>query len=114
MSLGVCALLIILCNVWCSIRGTSVMIPDVAVRCAEEAVLPCKALQESSISYQTASWYKTCLRKESMSPSYQKPRPDMKHMLTLINLAWSQKPEAQREPETMGKGLISVLNWQQH
>ncbi|KAM7072051.1 CD83 antigen [Acridotheres tristis] len=193
MSLGVCALLIILCNVWCSIRGTSVMIPDVAVRCAEEAVLPCKALQDSSISYQTASWYKmagdsegivwevldveshypqeagdslelsndtsfslriknatgrnsgtykctlegqnrernlsstvtlkvtgcpgieedkikkykselfmltclgifylllifftcTCLRKESISPSYQKPRPDMKHMLTLINV----------------------------
>ncbi|XP_062354788.1 CD83 antigen [Cinclus cinclus] len=193
MSLGVCALLIILCNVWCLIRGTSVMIPDVAVRCAEEVVLPCKALQDSSISYQTASWYKmagdregiawevldveshypresggslelsndtsfslritnatswnsgtykctlrgqngegnltstvtlkvtgcpgigedklkkykgelfmltclgifylllifftcTCLRKESMSPSYQKPRPDMKHMLTLINV----------------------------
>ncbi|NXL70106.1 CD83 protein, partial [Leptocoma aspasia] len=179
--------------VWCLIRGTSVMIPDVAVRCAEEVVLPCKALQDSSISYQTASWYKmagssegiawevldveshfprevggslelsndtsfslriknatsrnsgtykcalgrqngehnlsstvtlkvtgcpgieedklkkykgelfmltclgifylllifftcTCLRKESMSPSYQKTRPDMKHMLTLINV----------------------------
>ncbi|NXC79448.1 CD83 protein, partial [Cercotrichas coryphoeus] len=179
--------------VWCLIHGTSVVIPDVAVRCAEEAVLPCKALQDSSISYQTASWYKmvgdsegiawevldvelhypreaggslelcndtslslriknvtsrnsgtykctlggqsgernlsstvtlkvtgcpgigedklkkykgelfmltclgifylllifftcTCLRKESMSPSYQKPRPDMKHMLTLINV----------------------------
>ncbi|NXX68893.1 CD83 protein, partial [Spizella passerina] len=28
----------------------------------------------------------TCLRKESMSPNYQKPRPDMKHMLTLINV----------------------------
>ncbi|KAF2980560.1 hypothetical protein EK904_006374 [Melospiza melodia maxima] len=28
---------------------------------------------------------KTCLRKESMSPNYQKTRPDMKHMLTLIN-----------------------------
>ncbi|NXF74771.1 CD83 protein, partial [Sclerurus mexicanus] len=27
----------------------------------------------------------TCLRKESMSPSYQKTRPDTKHMLTLIN-----------------------------
>ncbi|NXN90791.1 CD83 protein, partial [Bombycilla garrulus] len=193
MSLGVYALLIILCNVWCLVRGTSVMIPDVAVRCAEEAVLPCKALQDSSISYQTATWYKmagdservawevldvesryprevegslelsndtsfslriknvtsrnggtykctlggrngernlsstvtlkvtgcpgieedklkkykgelfmltclgifysllifftcTCLRKESMSPNYQKPRPDMKHMLTLINV----------------------------
>ncbi|NWY64490.1 CD83 protein, partial [Erithacus rubecula] len=179
--------------VWCLIRGSSVMIPDVAVRCAEEAVLPCKALQDSSISYQSASWYKmagdsegmawevldvefdypreaggslelsndtslslriknatsrnsgtykctlggqngehnlssivtlkvtgcpgieedklkkykgelfmltclgifylllifftcTCLRKESMSPSYQKPRADMKHMLTLINV----------------------------
>ncbi|XP_032914856.1 CD83 antigen [Catharus ustulatus] len=192
MSLGLCTLLLILCNVWCLIRGTSVMIPDVAVRCAEEAVLPCKALQDSSISHQTASWYKmagdsegiawevldveshypqeaggylelsndtfslriknatsqnsgtykctlegqngernltstvtlkvtgcpgteedklkkykgelfmltclgifylllifftcTCLRKESMSPSYQKPRSDMKHMLTLINV----------------------------
>ncbi|NXD23479.1 CD83 protein, partial [Spelaeornis formosus] len=179
--------------VWCLIRGTSVMIPDVAVRCAEEAVLPCKALQDSSVSYLTASWYKmagnsegiawevldveshypreavgslelsndtsftlriknatnqnsgtykctlqgqngehnlsstvtfkvtgcpgieeeklkkykgelfmltclgifylllifftcTCLRKESMSPSYQKNRPDMKHMLTLFNI----------------------------
>ncbi|KAF4802711.1 CD83 molecule [Turdus rufiventris] len=58
MSLGLGALLLILCNVWCLICGTSVMIPDVAVRCAEEAVLPCKALQDSSISYQTASWYK--------------------------------------------------------
>ncbi|XP_010291161.1 PREDICTED: CD83 antigen, partial [Phaethon lepturus] len=28
----------------------------------------------------------TCLRKESMSPNYQKNRPDMKHMLTLINV----------------------------
>ncbi|PKU38989.1 cd83 antigen [Limosa lapponica baueri] len=25
----------------------------------------------------------TCLRKDSMSPNYQKTRPDMKHMLTL-------------------------------
>ncbi|XP_063276222.1 CD83 antigen [Prinia subflava] len=58
MSLGDYALLIFLCNVWCLIRGTSVMIADVAVRCAEEAVLPCKALQDPSISYQTASWYK--------------------------------------------------------
>ncbi|NWV43128.1 CD83 protein, partial [Grantiella picta] len=179
--------------VWCLIRGTSVMIPGIAVRCAEEAVLPCTVLQDSSISYQTASWYKmagdseaitwevldvespypreagrslelyndtsfslriknvtswnsgtykctlggqsgernlsstvtlkvtgcpgieedklkkykgelfmltclgifylllifftcTCLRRESMSPNYQKTRPDMKHMLTLINI----------------------------
>ncbi|XP_023775437.1 CD83 antigen-like [Cyanistes caeruleus] len=193
MSLGVCALLILLCNVWCLISGTSVMIPDVAVKCAEEALLPCKALQDSSVSYQTASWYKmagdskgiawevldvephypqeaggslelsndtsfslriknatsqnsgtykctsggqngernlsstvtlkvtgcpgieedklskykgellmltclgifylllifftcTCLRKESISPNYQKTRPDMKHMLTLMNI----------------------------
>ncbi|NXT96119.1 CD83 protein, partial [Anhinga rufa] len=28
----------------------------------------------------------TCLRKESMSPNNQKARPDMKHMLTLINV----------------------------
>ncbi|NXQ56672.1 CD83 protein, partial [Anthoscopus minutus] len=193
MSLGVCTLLIILCDAWCLICGTSVMIPDVAVRCAEEAMLPCKTLQDSSISYETASWYKmagdsegttwevldveshypqevggslelsndtsfslriknvtsrnsgtykctlrgqngernlsstvtlkvtgcpgieedklkkykgellmltclgifylllifftcTCLRKESISPNYQKNRPDMKHMLTLINI----------------------------
>ncbi|XP_051655242.1 CD83 antigen [Manacus candei] len=193
MSLVVHTLLIILCNVWCLIHGTSVAAPEVAVRCAEEALLPCKVLQDTSIAYQTASWYKmagdgkgiawevldveshypkelggslelsndtffslriknvtsqnsgtykctlgeqngehnlsstvtlkvtgcpgiekekfkkykgelfmltclgifylllifftcTCLRKESMSPSYQKTRPDMKHMLTLINV----------------------------
>lgn len=39
------------------------MIPDVVVKCAEEVVLPCKALQDPSISYQTASWYK--VRKNS-------------------------------------------------
>ncbi|NWQ66417.1 CD83 protein, partial [Neopipo cinnamomea] len=193
MSLIVYTLLIILCNVWCLIRGTSAAVPDVAVRCAEEALLPCKVLQDTSIAYQTASWYKmagygkgiawevldveshypkelggslelsndtffslriknvtsqnsgtykctlgeqsgehnlsstvtlrvtgcpglekekikkykgelfmltclgifylllifstcTCLRKESMPPNYQKNRPDMKHMLTLINV----------------------------
>ncbi|NXU26811.1 CD83 protein, partial [Thalassarche chlororhynchos] len=178
--------------VWCLISGASVAVPDVAVRCAEEALLPCKVLQDSSITHQTASWYKmagdgegiawevldveshypkelggslelsndtfslriknttsrnsgtykctlgeqsgernlsstvtlkvtgcpgiedeklkkykaelfmltclgifylllifftcTCLRKESMSPNYQKTTPDMKHMLTLINV----------------------------
>ncbi|NXJ40729.1 CD83 protein, partial [Ciconia maguari] len=193
MSSVVYALLIILCNVWCLISGASVAVPDVAVRCAEEALLPCKVLRDSSITYQTASWYKmagngegiawevldveshypeelrgslelsndtffslriknatsrnsgtykctlgeqsgehnlsstvtlkvtgcpgiedeklkkykaelfmltclgifylllifftcTCLRKESMSPNYQKTRSDMKHMLTLINV----------------------------
>ncbi|NWV11453.1 CD83 protein, partial [Ptilonorhynchus violaceus] len=192
MSVVVYTLIIILCNVWCLIRGTSVMVPGIAVRCAEEAVLPCRVLQDSSITHQTASWYKmagdgeeiawevldvepdfpkelggslelsndtffslrirnatsrnsgmykctlggqrgehnlsstvtlkvtgcpgieeeklkkykgelfmltclgifylllifftcTCLRKESMSPDYQKTRPNMKHMLTLIN-----------------------------
>ncbi|XP_027743753.1 CD83 antigen [Empidonax traillii] len=58
MSLVVYTLLIILCNVWCLIRGTSVAVPDVAVRCAEEVLLPCKVLQDASIAYQTASWYK--------------------------------------------------------
>ncbi|NXY81500.1 CD83 protein, partial [Alcedo cyanopectus] len=179
--------------VWCLISGASVAVPDVAVRCAEEVLLPCQVLQNSSATYQTASWYKmagdgkgiawkvldveshysrelggslelsndtsfslriknatrqnsgtykctlgeqngehnqsstvtlnvtgcpgleneklkkyktelfmltclgifyllliiftcTCLRKESMSPNYQKSRPDMKHMLTLINV----------------------------
>ncbi|XP_009071287.1 PREDICTED: CD83 antigen [Acanthisitta chloris] len=193
MSLVVYTLLIILCHVWRLIHGTSVAVSDVAVRCAEEALLPCKVLQNSSIVYQTVSWYKmagdgegiawevldveshdpkelggslelsndtsfslriknvtsrnsgtykcnlrewsgernlsstvtlkvtgcpgrgeekfkkykaelfmltclgifylllifftcTCLRKESMSPNYQKTRPDMKHMLTLINV----------------------------
>ncbi|XP_072707701.1 CD83 antigen [Ciconia boyciana] len=58
MSSVVYALLIILCNVWCLISGASVAVPDVAVRCAEEALLPCKVLRDSSITYQTASWYK--------------------------------------------------------
>ncbi|NXQ91142.1 CD83 protein, partial [Nyctibius grandis] len=44
--------------VWCLISGASVAVPDVAVRCAEEALLPCKVLRDSSITYQTASWYK--------------------------------------------------------
>ncbi|KAM6282700.1 CD83 antigen [Porphyrio hochstetteri] len=185
-------LLIILCSVLSLIHGASLMIQDVAVRCSEEVLLPCKALQDSSITYQTATWYKmardgkgiawkvldvesqypkelggslefsndtfslriknttsrnsgtykctlgeqsgernlsstvtlqvtgcpgiedeklkkykaelfmltclgifylmlifftcTCLRKESMSSNYQKTRPDMKHMLTLINI----------------------------
>ncbi|NXI43140.1 CD83 protein, partial [Galbula dea] len=192
MSLVIYTLLILLSNVWCLTHGTSVPVPDVAVRCAEEVLLPCKVLRDSSITYHTASWYKmdadgegmtwnildveshypkefgvslelsndsfslriknvtsqnsgtykctleeqsrehnvsstvtlqvtgcpgiedeklkkykaelfmltclgifylllifftcTCLRKESMSPNYQKPRPDMKHMLTLINI----------------------------
>ncbi|XP_009484367.1 CD83 antigen [Pelecanus crispus] len=58
MSLAVYALLIILCNVWCLISGAFVVVPDVAVRCAEEVLLPCKVLRDSSITYQTASWYK--------------------------------------------------------
>ncbi|NXH76028.1 CD83 protein, partial [Hydrobates tethys] len=185
--------LIVLCNVWCLISEASVAVPDVAVRCTEEVLLPCKVLRDSSITYQTASWYKmagdgegiawkvldveshypkelggslelsndtffslriknatsrnsgtykctlgeesgesnlsgtvtlkvtgcpgiedeklkkykaelfmltclgifylllifftcTCLRKDSMSPNYQKNRPDVKHMLTLINV----------------------------
>ncbi|NXL43009.1 CD83 protein, partial [Podilymbus podiceps] len=44
--------------VWCLIHGASVAVPDVAVRCAEEVLLPCKVLRDSSITYQTASWYK--------------------------------------------------------
>ncbi|XP_010023240.1 PREDICTED: CD83 antigen [Nestor notabilis] len=58
MSLVVYTLLIILCNVWCLIRGASVAVPDIAVRCAEEALLPCKVLRDTSITYQTVSWYK--------------------------------------------------------
>ncbi|NXU48124.1 CD83 protein, partial [Turnix velox] len=177
--------------VQCLIHGAAVAIPDIAVRCDEEVLLPCKALRDSSVIYQTATWYKmagdskgiawkvldveshytkelggslelsndtfslriknatshnsgtykctlgeksgernltvtvtlkvtgcpgiegeklkkykaelfmltclgifylllifftcTCLRKDSMSPNYRKPRPDMKHMLTLIS-----------------------------
>ncbi|NXW62876.1 CD83 protein, partial [Eurystomus gularis] len=58
MSLVIYTLLTILCNVWCLIRGASVAVPDVAVRCAEEVLLPCKVLRDSSVTYQTASWYK--------------------------------------------------------
>ncbi|XP_010226539.1 PREDICTED: CD83 antigen [Tinamus guttatus] len=58
MSLIVSARLFILCNVWCLIRGASVAVPDVAVRCAEEVLLPCKVHQDSTVTYQTVSWYK--------------------------------------------------------
>nr|XP_009687051.1 PREDICTED: CD83 antigen isoform X1 [Struthio camelus australis] len=58
MSLIASAWLIILCNVWCLIRGASVAVPDIAVRCAEEVLLPCKVHQDSAVTYQTVSWYK--------------------------------------------------------
>ncbi|KAM6142947.1 CD83 antigen [Phoenicopterus ruber ruber] len=214
MSLVVSALLVILCNVWCLIRGASVAVPDVAVRCAEEVLLPCKVLRDSSITYQTATWYKmagdgegiawkvldveshypkeftgslelsndtffslriknatsrnsgtykctlgeqsgdrnlssivtlkvtgcpgtedeklkkyktelfmltclgifylllifftcTCLRKESMSPNYQKNRPDMKHMLTLINVREMTTFQDLNSNSTCKNGLTS-------
>ncbi|NXA46938.1 CD83 protein, partial [Nothocercus julius] len=44
--------------VWCLIHGTSVAVPDVAVRCAEEVLLPCKVHQDSAVTFQTVSWYK--------------------------------------------------------
>ncbi|NXE48433.1 CD83 protein, partial [Casuarius casuarius] len=44
--------------VCCLIRGASVAAPDVAVRCAEEVLLPCKVRQDSTVTYQTVSWYK--------------------------------------------------------
>ncbi|NXF98340.1 CD83 protein, partial [Eubucco bourcierii] len=44
--------------VWCLIPGVSMVVPDMAVRCTEEVLLPCKVLRDSSIAYQTASWYK--------------------------------------------------------
>ncbi|NXS60752.1 CD83 protein, partial [Brachypteracias leptosomus] len=44
--------------VWCLIRGASVALPDVAVGCAEEVLLPCKVLRDSSAAHQTATWYK--------------------------------------------------------
>ncbi|NXK27800.1 CD83 protein, partial [Arenaria interpres] len=214
MSWVVYALLIILCNVRCLIHGASVVVPDVAVRCAEEALLPCKVLRDSSVTYQTASWYKmagngegiawkvldveshypkelrgslelsndtsfslkiknttsqnsgtykcilaerngernlssivtlkvtgcpgiedeklkkyktelfmltclgifylllifftcTCLRKDSMSPNYQKTRPDMKHMLTLINVHEMTTFQDLNSDNTCKNGLTS-------
>ncbi|XP_063180024.1 CD83 antigen isoform X2 [Chroicocephalus ridibundus] len=214
MSLVVYALFIILCNVRCLIHGASVVVPGVAVRCAEEALLPCKVLRDSSVTYQTASWYKmagdgegiawkvldveshypkelvgslelsndtffslriknatsqnsgtykctlgeqsgernlsvtvtlkvtgcpgiedeklkkyktelfmltclgifylllifftcTCLRKDSMSPNYQKNRPDMKHMLTLINVHEMTTFQDLNSDNTCKNGLTS-------
>ncbi|NXG74929.1 CD83 protein, partial [Baryphthengus martii] len=196
------------------IHGASVAVPDVAVRCAEEVQLPCKVLQDSSVAYQTASWYKmdadgegiawkvldveshypkelgrslelsndtffslriknatrrnsgtykctlgerngehnlsstvtlrvtgcpgiedeklkkyktelfmltclgifyllliiftcTCLRKESMSPNYQKNRPDMKHMLTLISVREMTTFQNLNSDSTCKDGLTS-------
>ncbi|NWU58272.1 CD83 protein, partial [Dromas ardeola] len=200
--------------VQCLIHGASVVVPDVAVRCAEEALLPCKVLRDSSVNYQTASWYKmagdgegiawkvldveshypkelggslelsndtffslriknatsqnsgiykcilgeqsgernlsvtvtlkvtgcpgiedeklkkyktelfmltclgifylllifftcTCLRKDSMSPNYQKDRPDMKHMLTLINVHEMTTLQDLNSDNTCKNGLTS-------
>ncbi|XP_009904946.2 CD83 antigen [Dryobates pubescens] len=67
MSLVVHTLLIILCNVWCLIHGASVVVPDMAVRCAEEALLPCTVLHDSSVTYQTVSWYKMDGKGEGIS-----------------------------------------------
>ncbi|NXV14353.1 CD83 protein, partial [Cepphus grylle] len=198
----------------CLIHGASVVVPDVAVRCAEEALLPCKVLRDSSDTYQTASWYKmagngkgiawkvldveshypkelggslelsndtffslriknatsqnsgtykctlgeqsgernlsvtvtlkvtgcpgiedeklkkyktelfmltclgifylllifftcTCLRKDSMSPNYQKTRPDMKHMLTLISVHEMTALQDLNSDNTCKNGLTS-------
>ncbi|NXN64794.1 CD83 protein, partial [Himantopus himantopus] len=200
--------------VWCLIHGTSVVVPDISVRCTEEVLLPCEVLRDSSITYQTASWYKmagdgegilwkvldvesrypkelggslelsndtffslriknvtshnsgtykcilgeqsgernlsstvtlkvtgcpgiedeklkkyktelfmltclgifylllifftcTCLRKESMSPNYQKNRPDMKHMLTLINVHEMTTFQDSNSDNTCKNGLTS-------
>uniref|UniRef100_A0A8C6ZUG4 CD83 molecule n=1 Tax=Nothoprocta perdicaria TaxID=30464 RepID=A0A8C6ZUG4_NOTPE len=51
-------LLLLLLPFWCSIHGASVAVPDVAVRCAEEVLLPCNAHWDSTATYQTVSWYK--------------------------------------------------------
>ncbi|NXC29946.1 CD83 protein, partial [Campylorhamphus procurvoides] len=48
-----------LCVFWFQgTHGVSVAVPGVAVRCAEEVLLPCRVLQDSSTTYQKASWYK--------------------------------------------------------
>lgn len=52
------ALLITLCNVWSLTNGAVVAVPDVVVTCSEEALLPCKILQDSSVTNQAVSWYK--------------------------------------------------------
>lgn len=44
--------------VWCLIHGASVSVSDIAVRCAEEALLPCEVLRDTSITYERVSWYK--------------------------------------------------------
>ncbi|NWQ77997.1 CD83 protein, partial [Columbina picui] len=200
--------------VWCLIHGASVAVPDVAVRCAEEVLLPCKVLWDSSITYQSASWYKmagdgegitwkildveshyprevggslelsndtffslriknvtsrnsgtykctlgeqsgehnlssivtlkvtgcpgieneklkkykaelfmltclgifylllifftcTCLRKESMSPIYEKNTPDMKHMLTIINVHEMTTVQDSNSDSSCKNGLTS-------
>ncbi|XP_074841558.1 CD83 antigen [Carettochelys insculpta] len=50
--------LVILSNVWCVVRGTSVAIPEVAVTCTEEALLPCEAPWDPEVTYEAVSWYK--------------------------------------------------------
>ncbi|NWW85285.1 CD83 protein, partial [Rhynochetos jubatus] len=200
--------------VWCLVSGASVAVPDVTVRCAEEVLLPCNVLRDSSVTYQTASWYKmsgngegiawkvldveslypkelgrslelandtflslrirnatgqnsgtykcilgeqsgdhnvsstvtlkvtgcpgikdeklkkykaelfmltclgifylllifftcTCLRKESMSPNYQKTKPDMKHMITRINVHETTTFQDLNSNSTCKNGLTS-------
>ncbi|XP_074800922.1 CD83 antigen isoform X2 [Natator depressus] len=50
--------LVILSNVWCFVRGTSVAIPEVAVMCTEETLLPCEAPRDPHVTYEAVSWHK--------------------------------------------------------
>lgn len=64
--------LVILSNVWCFLRGTSVAIREVAVRCTEEALLPCEALQDPQVIYEAVSWYKIVGNGEELAEMVRK------------------------------------------
>ncbi|XP_067424456.1 CD83 antigen [Emydura macquarii macquarii] len=64
--------LVILSNVWCFIRGTSVAIPEVAVMCTEEAVLLCEAPQDPQVTYKAVSWYKIVGNSEELAEMVRK------------------------------------------
>ncbi|XP_009867384.1 PREDICTED: CD83 antigen [Apaloderma vittatum] len=49
----------------------------------------------------------TCLRKESMPPNYQKNRPDMKHMLNIINVHEMTTFQDLRSDSACKNGLTS-------
>ncbi|XP_024073066.1 CD83 antigen [Terrapene carolina triunguis] len=64
--------LVILSNVWCFIRGTSVAIPEVAVTCTEEALLACEAPRDPQVTYEGVSWHKIVGNGEELAEMVQK------------------------------------------